>query len=66
MSDQALIAACHATVKGAQEALAWVADPRNETRIGHERAFFERTRTSQVNMGPPSIMPGAEGPLGAP
>jgi hypothetical protein len=48
MSDKALIAACQATVKGAQEALAWVADPKNEPRIGHERTFFERMLRSEA------------------
>jgi hypothetical protein len=39
---------CEATAEAARLALAWVIDPRNEPRIGHERAFFERTLRSQA------------------
>jgi len=39
---------CEATAEAARQALAWVIDPRNEPRIGHERAFFERTLRSQA------------------
>jgi hypothetical protein len=48
MSNKKLIEACEATAEAAREALAWVIDPKNEPRIGHERAFFERSLRSQA------------------
>jgi hypothetical protein len=43
MSGNSLVSACEQTAEAAQQALAWVTDPKNEPRIGHERAFFERS-----------------------
>lgn len=43
MAGNSLIAACEDTAQAAQEALAWVANPLNDPRIGQERTFFERT-----------------------
>jgi hypothetical protein len=48
MSKAKLAEACEATAEAAREALAWVVDPKNEPRIGHERAFFERSLRSQA------------------
>jgi hypothetical protein len=48
MSQTKLVDACEATAEAARQALAWVVDPRNEPRIGHERGFFERSLRSQA------------------
>ena len=37
-SPQTLSAACAATAEAAREALAWVADPRNASKVSQERA----------------------------
>lgn len=42
MANVTLKAACEATAVSAQTALAWVSDPANDPRVGHERAFLER------------------------
>jgi len=42
MSDEALIKACQDTALAAQQALTWIADPKNETRVGQDRVYLER------------------------
>jgi hypothetical protein len=43
MKEATLVKACEATERAAQEALAWIADPRNDPRIGQDRAYLERS-----------------------
>jgi len=42
MVENKLGAACEATAVMAQQALEWVVDPKNDPKVGQERAFLER------------------------
>ena len=46
MKDQALTKACEATALATQDALGWIADPKNDVRISQERPFLERSLRS--------------------
>lgn len=48
MRDPELAKACDTTAANVEEALAWIADPRNDPRIGQERAFLERALRCQA------------------
>jgi hypothetical protein len=43
MTDAALVKECEATAAAAQLALGWIADPKNDPRVGQDRAYLERS-----------------------
>lgn len=43
MTDAMLIKECEATAATAQAALGWIADPKNDPRVGQDRAYLERS-----------------------
>ena len=48
MAEEALVKACEETAGTIQEALAWIADPRNDVRVAQERSFLERSLRSHA------------------
>ncbi len=42
MNEATLVKACEATALAAQQALDWISDPKNDPRIGQDRAYLER------------------------
>ena len=46
MSEEVLANACEATALATQDALAWIADPKNDVRVSQERPFLERSLRS--------------------
>ena len=43
MTDAMLIQQCEVTAAAAQQALAWIADPKNDPRVGQDRGYLERS-----------------------
>ena len=48
MVDVQLVRACEDTAAAAHDALAWIAEPKNDPLVGQERVFLERTIRSQA------------------
>lgn len=48
MVDTDLAKACDAVADTAEKALSWIADPKNDPRVGQERAFMERAIRSHA------------------